>query len=94
VICFIIKFEHEKIDKKEPKENEKNLSLSILEEKRKNDEEFLAKGNGFPKEMISVAEQKLAGFNELKSDIDARMLGVHQTLDGIRQTIKDNIHSN
>ena len=51
----------------------------------------MAKGNGFPKEMISVAERKLAGFNELKSDIDTRMLGVHHTLDGIRQTIKDNI---
>ena len=43
--------------------------------------------------MISAAERKLVELNELKSEIDARMMGVHQTLDGIRQMIRDNIQS-
>ena len=70
---------------------EMSLAASLIDEKEKTDEDFLAKVDDLPQKIIQTAESKLTVFNQLKSEIDAKLLGVHQTLDGIRQTIRDNI---
>ena len=72
---------------------DKGLSSSLLDDKARYDQKFLERQKDLPREIISTAEKQQAGFNELKSAIDGKMLGVHQTLEEVRQMIRDNIKS-
>ena len=54
-----------------------SLAASLIDEKEKTDEDFLAKVDDLPQKIIQTAESKLTVFNQLKSEIDARLLGVH-----------------
>ena len=44
--------------------------------------------------MLSAAEKQLAGFKSLKGGIDADIVRVNQTLDGMRRKIRENTASN
>ena len=54
-----------------------SLAASLIEEKEKTDENFLAKADDLPQKIIQAAESKLIGFNQLRSEINAKLLGVH-----------------
>ena len=70
-----------------------SLSESMIEESKTQSTRFLSQGNELPLEMISAAEKKLFGFQEVKSEIDGKMQKVHGALEDVRQTVRQNIHS-
>lgn len=53
----------------------------------------MAIGSKLPQEHIKKAEEKLAGFKDLKSVIDGKMKRVLNTLKEVRQIVKDNLYS-
>ena len=60
-----------------------------MEERR----QYLKKGTKVLQELIGQAEEKVAGFKVLKSGIDFKMMTVLDTLNEIRQIVKDNLYS-
>ena len=78
----------------EPQEEKKmSLSESFMEESKTVSHKILSQRNDLPAELITKAEQKLFGFQEIKSEIDGKMVRVHEAIDIVRQTIRKNIHS-
>ena len=83
----------DKKDREPQEENKMSLSESIIEESKTQSSKILSQGNDLPAELIVKAEQKLFGFQEIKSEIDGKMVRVHEAVDVVRQTIRRNIHS-
>ena len=50
-------------------------------------------GKTLPEEMVAVAEQKSAGFRSLKAEIYEEIAKAHESLDGVRKMIHENILS-
>ena len=76
----------------EPQES--STRSKILSKQQNYASKILNEGKKLPEEMVAVAEQKLSGFNSLKSEIDDGMARAHQELDGVRMKIRENILSN
>ena len=72
---------------------EKSLGDSILEKRKRQDAEIVAEGNFLPSEILQEVNDQKAKFLKVKSDIDVKMTVVNQTLEEVRQTIRDNLQS-
>ena len=70
---------------------EKILGDSILEKRKRQDAEIVAESNS--SEIIQEAKDHKMRFVHLKSDLDGKMIVVHQTLDEVRQMVRDNLQS-
>lgn len=64
---------------------------SFFEERKSVDTRILAQGGDLQGELNAKADQKLAGFTELKSEVDSRLTTARDTLEDVRQLIRDNI---
>ena len=80
---------------KQPQEEAKNdPTKTFLDKKKQQDMElFMKEGSGIPQQLIEKAKEKLAGFKDLKSGIDSKLMKVLDMLNEVRQIIKDNLYS-
>ena len=74
------------VEPQEPKASEKVLKAQakFAEIAHKNCE-------GLPAEMIATAENKVEIVRSVKSEIDQKMMEVHERLSKVKQLIKDNV---